>query len=307
MSTLPVSFALLSESNLSNLSFISLHSMPLSDSSPTFSPSCTVGSSASRSHKLYSRRSKVIARKRQAEVDAESSTDESGGEPKGTTGIAGKRRKKQNSASPSPADSSQHPADAILVHKSQSAGTERPPATPPRQIRPLESTRSSQGSPRNLSALFHAAASPSSDSSLGQKRRGKRQMLTKAQSLGDNEASGRSPSAPSTPSRMPRRSVSMSESTASPIGALPLPAEEPLTPASRAKRTYGSMRSYIDVADSNAGNSETEDRQTYAELRGRYEVDSGSARVNLLPVSLNQAKLTLRTFCKPGRLSRYPT
>jgi len=54
--------------------------------------------------------------------------------------------------------------------------------------------------------------------------------------------------------------------------------------ASKARRTYGGTRSFLEAMSTEVMEEDIEDRRTYAELRGRFEVDSGDTRVNLLPV-----------------------
>lgn len=269
---------------------LSALSMPLSSSLGSSPPEASTSSSARRSHKLYSRRSQIIARKRKAALDAESSTDESEGEgsiEKSMNGMTANKRGRQNSASPVPR-ATRSMADDIAPNRDlRKQTTLAAPSTPPRQSKKPGSI-TPLSSPRDLSSLFSPTPrSPSHDSPTNQKRPGgMRRMLTKAQSLGDTVYTSKPTTpAPSTPSRA-TRTQSMPDSPlaeASPGLDRPPSALEPDV-ASKARRTYGGTRSFLEAVSTEVMEEDIEDRHTYAELRGRFEVDSGDARVNLLPV-----------------------
>jgi hypothetical protein len=140
--------------------------------------------------------------------------------------------------------------------------------------------------------------------------------LTKAQSLGevlDSPIRIQSISAPSTPSRTPNRTHPIPDSlflNKSPVSdqSRPLLAGDTVEGSEgKTRKTYGRMRSYLDVdgAERPADVENAEDRQTYAELRDRYEVNNtGDSQLNLLPVSWSLSKLTCRTGYKHVRLSQ---
>jgi hypothetical protein len=234
------------------------------------------------------------------------------------------------------------PGDGINPAADNSRTTPAAPRTPTRPT----TTRalSAHSSPRDLSALFEvrdgdgrdSPRAPASPSGKLVRPGGMRRMLTKAQSLGDalgsptksvhsSTFSNQADSGPSTPSRHLNRTMSMPSSPFSPSGDSPRADEAPVRPGlavrqsdsgaggRKAKRTYGRSRTFLEEtqgAESGLAvltDQDAEERQSYAELRHKYEVDNadaGGPSAGMLAVSRTvdvafSTRLTSRSCSKP--------
>lgn len=189
----------------------------------------------------------------------------------------------------------------------------RVPRTPPRSVRPAAPTTPTSSSPRDFAGLFAAVspggtlerstiASPRAARILGKSQSSgavldsPSKLKQRFESIQRQDSFGSSMSAgPSTPSKRLGKTQSMpvtpshsspvrTETTSDPSAML-LQASVPEGQGSggRAKRIYGRTRTVVAEEEEASQEAQTlEDtlaKESYADLRKRYEVDSGSAEV----------------------------
>lgn len=202
-----------------------------------------------------------------------------------TTSLPGKRKRRGSSptsprgrrnASPRTGDLDMDPAELHLPTTASNPTPTPPPTftaqklpvTPPRSLRRTVSQPAS--SPKDLSELFSPTNSPRpSDPATPRRPGGMRRMLTKTQSLGESLPIKSSPVEPISPLSSPARFVEAATLENELVDVSGLGEERPVVIA---KRTYGRTRTMKEVEDVKP--EEDEERQTYAELRQKYEIEN---------------------------------